>query len=420
MDESVQREILRRNGWLPIGAPLGIGGGARVFKVVSKPTIDRLTGALQVNWRDRHEAKQHESELAEAIASIADNTESVIAAGKVAHKTDWRSEREIRILRDVQHPNLIRALGYDESLKDASWYVMPLMRGGTVKGCDLVGDLPRVLRGMLQIAGALEALHAKDIVHRDLKPANIFVGDEGDWILGDPGVAFREDDGDKTTTRPVSKDWFPRWDDDPLGHTPTVDVYMLALTAMATLLGEKPLARHWLTKDKFNLVKRFPDAPGVQEVFDLLYSLLADDQASMRHKTGGDLRRALEPLVPLVEDHPLVRLERQIHELRDQPRLLFNYFGDGAVSGPIKSLDRIPLWIPAGSDALRVWSRAKGDAQVSLEIQSDGQAVIQEQLRHGVENTIAILHKRAILGSWSILSVRGQSGLLQHLSIYAD
>lgn len=39
------------------------------------------------------------------------------------------------------------------------------------------------------ICEALNVCHRKDIIHRDIKPDNIFLGDAGDWKLGDFGIA---------------------------------------------------------------------------------------------------------------------------------------------------------------------------------------------------------------------------------------
>lgn len=53
-----------------------------------------------------------------------------------------------------------------------------------------VGD---VIRLGMDICSALSILRKKHIVHRDIKPANIFLNDNGDYKLGDFGVAYTMD-----------------------------------------------------------------------------------------------------------------------------------------------------------------------------------------------------------------------------------
>src|SRR5438045_3829321 len=119
-------------------------------------------------------------------------------------------------------------------------------------------------------------------------------------------------------------------------------------------------------------------------------------------------------------DQPIVQLEKRINALRDEPRLLFTHNSESSVSGSLKSLDRVPLWIPAETDALTVWSRATGNAEVVLLIHdAHGIVAIQEVLRHGVPNTMVVSHKPNVLGTWSTFSLGGQSGVLQQVSIYA-
>ena len=74
--------------------------------------------------------------------------------------------------------------------------VLELIEGETLEQRLRGGPLPMEdsLRTSLQIAGALEAAHAKGIVHRDLKPANVMVDTEGTvkvLDLGDPSPSDR-------------------------------------------------------------------------------------------------------------------------------------------------------------------------------------------------------------------------------------
>src|SRR5262249_27672802 len=69
--------------------------------------------------------------------------------------------------------------------------VMELLTGKTLKERILDGPMPAedIVKFGVQIASALEAVHAKGIIHRDIKPANIFITSEGQAKLLDFGVA---------------------------------------------------------------------------------------------------------------------------------------------------------------------------------------------------------------------------------------
>jgi len=94
-----------------------------------------------------------------------------------------RFEREARAIAALNHPHIC-------TLHDIgpNYLVMEY-----VEGCTLRGPLPpdEAMRLALQIAGALEAAHAKGIIHRDLKPDNIIVTQMGVKLL-DFGLAKLE------------------------------------------------------------------------------------------------------------------------------------------------------------------------------------------------------------------------------------
>jgi len=92
-----------------------------------------------------------------------------------------RFEREARSIAALNHPNICHV--YDVG---SNYLVMEL-----IDGAPLSGPLPlaTVLEYARQIAGALEAAHARGIVHRDLKPANILITPGGVVKVLDFGLA---------------------------------------------------------------------------------------------------------------------------------------------------------------------------------------------------------------------------------------
>ncbi|XP_014233574.1 serine/threonine-protein kinase GD17699 [Trichogramma pretiosum] len=103
--------------------------------------------------------------------------------------------REVAILRQVSHPNIISLIEEQET-NDHLFLVMELMKGGDLfdaiaKATKFSEDDSRIM--VTHLCYALAYLHSHNIVHRDVKPENLLVQISGDRIsclkLADFGLA---------------------------------------------------------------------------------------------------------------------------------------------------------------------------------------------------------------------------------------
>lgn len=102
-----------------------------------------------------------------------------------------RFTREILILSKLSHPHIVAYFGQGEH-ENQLFYVMELVRGGTLKGLLAAGGpLPwqETVECGRQLASALQCAHNHGVIHRDLKPGNVYLTREGKLKLGDFGIA---------------------------------------------------------------------------------------------------------------------------------------------------------------------------------------------------------------------------------------
>lgn len=109
-----------------------------------------------------------------------------------------RFRREIKIARQITHPNVCRVFDFSrhETTDGASlhYYVMELLEGETLAArlATAKPDVPLAFDLARQIAAGLTAAHQVGIVHRDLKPANVMLTGHGTGlraVITDFGLA---------------------------------------------------------------------------------------------------------------------------------------------------------------------------------------------------------------------------------------
>jgi serine/threonine protein kinase len=98
--------------------------------------------------------------------------------------------REVQVTSSFEHPNIIRI--YDLGVtKQSPWFTMELTTGKTLadRVTESSLDFHQKIDLMLDICGAIHYAHQRDILHLDIKPENISLGQGGQYLLGDWGIA---------------------------------------------------------------------------------------------------------------------------------------------------------------------------------------------------------------------------------------
>lgn len=109
---------------------------------------------------------------------------------QVPVETIRRFRRELRLLQDLKHENVIPILGQGETDDEGIWYAMPLAQGSLHDLLsEIADDQPEILDLLRQVCAGLSYVHAQGIYHRDLKPGNILLTMDNTWAISDFGLA---------------------------------------------------------------------------------------------------------------------------------------------------------------------------------------------------------------------------------------
>ncbi|MGB9763478.1 MAG: protein kinase domain-containing protein [Minisyncoccia bacterium] len=113
-----------------------------------------------------------------------------------------RFEREIKINSILNHPNIVKYLGYgifnsningNPKLNGLPCFAMEYINSPTLRFYIKKLNLKQIVIVILYICDALNYAHSKKIIHRDIKPENIFILKNGLVKISDFGIAKIKD-----------------------------------------------------------------------------------------------------------------------------------------------------------------------------------------------------------------------------------
>mgnify|MGYP000897045726 FL=1 len=101
--------------------------------------------------------------------------------------------REAMITARLQHPGIVPVHEAGRWPNGDPYYVMKMVSGRTLKEVIAetrsLADRLALLPHVIAVAEAVGYAHSQDVIHRDLKPANVLLGDYGETIVIDWGLA---------------------------------------------------------------------------------------------------------------------------------------------------------------------------------------------------------------------------------------
>ncbi|HMR48833.1 MAG TPA: serine/threonine-protein kinase [Arachnia sp.] len=248
-------------------------------------------------------------------------------AVKVLHGTGGSAfNAEANLMAKLSsHPNIVTVF-YSGVAADGRPFLVMEECGTAHLGARIAKRLLTVSKAMeitIQVAGAVETAHRMGILHRDIKPANVLFTDFGRPALTDFGISV---DGDtQAANNALSRLWAPQeqYPDSGMAMGPWSDVFSLAATMWAMLVGRSPLEEPGGANDRLSLRHRartfVPRPTGRQDVPEALERILATALArdpQQRYQSVLDFARALQGVQGQLNDSvtPIDVLSEHVEE----------------------------------------------------------------------------------------------------------
>jgi len=287
-------------------------------------------GGMGVVYRARRRDNNPDAGPAPVVAL------KVLRAGVLSEQLKRRFQREIEVLRRLDHPGIARLL--DAGTADGAPYLATEYVEGLTLGRwreEVNAPLADRVRVLADLCDAVHAAHRHGVVHRDLKPDNVLVTADGRPKVLDFGIARLQDDGAPRATL-ATQTWqllgTIRYmsPEQATGGTAAIDartdIYTLGVIAFELLTGSLPynLARLSTPRALLEITTADPRPLGVRDgALDLIVQHALAKDPNRRYASAAvmadDLRRHLagRPL-SLRRPGPVARLRRS---LRARPGL---------------------------------------------------------------------------------------------------
>ena len=301
-------------------------------------------GGMGVVYRARYVVNNREFAVKMLPADVTDRTALA------------RFEREMEVLKDMRHPNIVRCFG--GACEDKRrFYAMELVEGGTLEDVLQRRGKPsweQVVEYGLQMCAALECSHQRGVIHRDVKPANFLIAANGQLKLSDFGLASVASNRRITNPGKTAGTFLYMAPEQIRGGDviPQTDLYALGCVFFELLTGRPPFAAetpaatlHQHCKQPPPRVTEFAlDCPAALE--DLVLRLLEKD-AAKRPASAAEVAKELRAVTQTITVLPGRKPGRATPRVGNQPVAMPSTDHDTALApiAPAAAAPRAPAWL---------------------------------------------------------------------------
>ena len=267
--------ILEQDQRYSIRKLLGKGGMAKVWRVNDSELLRKV--ALKILHRDRRlDSYEQENFVIEAQITSQLQHPGIVPIYELKKLEDGAT---YFTMREIQGEV------FREKIKDVEQVSTKTEWRGTFDGW----NLRRLIEVIRDICQTLSYAHAKGVIHRDLKPSNIMIGEYGEVLLVDWGIAKLTTLGeienlDSNLVRVEASSAFVSRRKDSIAGTPSymapeqiggkyenigpqADIYSLGVILYEILVGEKPF---YGTIQEVFQAKIYQETPSIFEHFEEL------------------------------------------------------------------------------------------------------------------------------------------------------
>jgi TolB-like protein/Flp pilus assembly protein TadD len=218
-----------------------------------------------------------------------------------------RFRAEVESVAKLDHPNVLPIYEAGEN-RGVPYLAMKFVASGSLaqRRAEFLGHAKACARLVATVARAVQHAHERGILHRDLKPANILLGERGEPLVSDFGLA-KWLDTTNDLTRTLTVFGTPGYiapqqaKVSAANLTPAADVYSLGAILFDLLTGRPP----FLGDNALAVIQQASEKPapklrtlsrngGIDRDLETICAKCLEREPSTRYRSAGDLADDLE------------------------------------------------------------------------------------------------------------------------------
>jgi serine/threonine protein kinase len=216
-----------------------------------------------------------------------------------------RFQREARAAGSLTHPNIVTVYQAGEH-EGREFLAMELVDGAPLsevlytKDPERIASREQLMRGLEQVASALDYAHGRGVVHRDVKPANLLVTREGTFKVADFGIAKLHNATELTSTGAIvgTPNYTPPEVLRGQQATAASDQYALGVVAYEVLTRRVPFEAPTTEALFFKILHATPPSvrefnPSLGDAVDTVLARALDKDPLLRFRSCTELVREL-------------------------------------------------------------------------------------------------------------------------------